>query len=100
MDAVPEGDVFMPRISRLLAALLLLLTLAPALSWAGPHGPEPREEAVKGRFLPTLWSFVKALWEEEGSSLDPSGQPRPNEGSSLDPDGSTADNGSSLDPNG
>jgi hypothetical protein len=102
MDAVPEGDVLMPRIDvrRLLAALLLLLTLAPALSWAGQRGPEPRDEAVKGRFLPTLWSFVKALWEENGSSLDPRGQPRPNEGSSLDPSGSTGDEGSDLDPSG
>ncbi len=92
----------MPRIDvrRTFAVLLLLLTLAPALSWAGPRGPEPREEAVMGRLLPKLWSFVKALWEENGSSLDPNGQPRPNEGSSLDPSGSTADEGSDLDPSG
>ena len=90
----------MPRIRRSLALLLLLLTLAPALSWAAPRRSEPREEAVRGRFLPTLWTFVKALWEEEGSSLDPSGQPRPNNGSSLDPNGGTADNGSDLDPSG
>ena len=71
-----------PPLARL---LLLLLTLAPALSWAGPRRPEPREEAVKGRFLPTLWSFVKALWEEDGELAGPErpaaaergGQPRP-----------------------
>jgi len=100
LDAVPERDVLMPPIRRWLALSLLLLTLAPALSWAGPRRPEPREEAVMGRLLPTLWSFVKALWEESGSSLDPDGQPRPNEGSSLDPDGSTTDEGSDLDPSG
>jgi hypothetical protein len=98
LDAVPEGDVLMIR--RSLALLLLLLTLAPALSWAGPRRPEPRDEAVKGRFLPTLWSFVKALWEENGGSLDPDGQPRPNEGGSLDPSGSRGDTGSDLDPDG
>lgn len=92
----------MPRIDlrRAAAVLLLLLTLAPALSWAGPRGPEPREEAVMGRFLPRLWTFVKALWEENGGSLDPNGQPRPGAGSSLDPSGSRGDTGSDLDPSG
>jgi len=94
----------MPRIEvrRILAALLLVLTLTPALSWAGQRKPEPRGEAfiLKGSFLPAFWSFVKALWEEEGSSLDPDGKPRPNEGSSLDPSGSRTDEGSDLDPDG
>ncbi len=90
----------MPPIRRLFALLLLLLTLAPALSWAGPRRLEMRDEAVKGRFLPTLWSFVKALWAEEGSSLDPSGQPRTNEGGSLDPSGGRTDEGSDIDPDG
>ena len=86
----------MPRLRRSLALLLLVLTLAPAISWAGPS----RDEAVKDTFLLKLWSFVKTLWEENGSSLDPNGEPRPNEGSDLDPDGSTADTGSDLDPSG
>ena len=55
---------------------------------------------MTGRFLPTLWSFVKALWEENGGSLDPDGQPQPTNGSSLDPSGSTKDEGSDLDPDG
>jgi hypothetical protein len=96
LDAVPEGDVFMPRIRRSIALLLLLLILAPVLSWAGP----PRDEAVKDTFLLKLWSFVKTIWEANGGSLDPDGQPRPSEGGSLDPDGSTADEGSDLDPSG
>jgi hypothetical protein len=66
----------MPRFT---AIFLLLLVLAQAL--AGPP-------------------ILTAIWEREGSSLDPNGQPRPNEGGSLDPDGSTADNGGSLDPSG
>lgn len=66
----------MPRFT---AIFLLLLVLARALAET-----------------PTL----TAIWEMEGSSLDPSGQPRPTEGSSLDPNGSTADTGGSLDPNG
>jgi hypothetical protein len=86
----------MPRIRRSLALLLLLLTLAPALSWAGP----PRDEAVKDTFLLKLWSFVKTIWEANGASLDPNGEPRPTNGSSLDPSGSNTDNGSDLDPDG
>lgn len=66
----------MPRFT---AIFLLLLALAQALAGT-----------------PAL----TAIWAESGSSLDPSGQPRPHEGSSLDPDGSTADNGGSLDPSG
>jgi hypothetical protein len=58
---------------RFIAIVLLLLALTPTLT---------------------------AIWEMEGASLDPSGQPRPHEGSSLDPDGSAADTGASLDPNG
>jgi hypothetical protein len=66
----------MPRFT---AIFLLLLALAHALAGA-----------------PAL----TAVWEMEGSSLDPNGQPRINEGSSLDPSGATADTGSSLDPSG
>lgn len=55
---------------------------------------------MKGRFLDKLWSFVKALWEENGGSLDPDGEPRPTNGSDLDPDGSTADEGGFIDPDG
>lgn len=91
----------MPRIDvrRMVAALLLVLTLAPALSWAGEHTTEPWP-SIKGGLLSTLWSFVAALWEEEGGSLDPNGQPRPNEGGFIDPDGKSTDEGSDLDPNG
>lgn len=67
----------MPRFTTI---FLLLLVLARALAGT-----------------PTL----TAIWEMEGSSLDPNGQPRPNEGSSLDPSGQPrTDNGGSLDPSG
>ncbi|MFL6291338.1 MAG: hypothetical protein ACJ759_10625 [Thermoanaerobaculia bacterium] len=94
----------MPRIDvrRTLAVLLLVLTLTPALSWAGERRPEPRDEVVilESRLLPAMWRFLGSVWEKTGSSLDPSGEPRPNEGASLDPNGSTADAGSDLDPSG
>jgi hypothetical protein len=51
--------------------------------------------------LSILTPTLTVIWEMEGSSLDPSGQPRLHEGGSLDPDGqSKTDEGSSLDPNG
>lgn len=99
-----KGMSYMPRIDvrRILAVLLLILGLTPALSWAAERRTEPREGAaiLKGRLLPAMWSFLTNLWAASGGSLDPNGQPRPNEGSSLDPDGSTADEGGSLDPDG
>ena len=89
-------------IRRTLAVLLLVLTLTPAVSWAGERRPEPWYEVVilRSRLLPALWGFLGSVWEKSGASLDPDGQPRPNEGSSLDPSGSTADEGASLDPSG
>jgi hypothetical protein len=88
----------MPRLDvRRILAVLLLLTLAPTVSWAGERAISPRKEAsfLGGTLLSSLWSVFKSVWAEEGSSLDPDGQPRPNEGSDLDPSGSpTSDNGS------
>lgn len=67
----------MPRFT---AIFLLLLALAQALAGT-----------------PAL----TAIWEMEGSSLDPSGQPRTDEGGSLDPSGQPrTDEGGSLDPDG
>lgn len=91
---------------RRIAAVLLLLTLAPALSWAGMRTEDavaPREgvSSVGRSLLSAFWSFFKGVWEAEGGSIDPDGQPHPNNGSDLDPDGrATPDNGSDLDPNG
>ncbi|HET9227756.1 MAG TPA: hypothetical protein VFR31_13870 [Thermoanaerobaculia bacterium] len=87
-------------VRRIVAILLLLLTLTPALSWAGQREPEVWVPSVKGWLLSTLWSFMTSVWEEEGGSLDPNGQPRPNSGSSLDPNGSSADEGGFIDPDG
>jgi hypothetical protein len=36
--------------------------------------------------IPDAWALLKAVWDEEGSSLDPFGNPKP-QGSSLDPFG-------------
>jgi hypothetical protein len=50
--------------------------------------------------LLALTPTLTTIWETEGASLDPDGQPRPHEGSSLDPNGSRAEEGGSLDPSG
>ena len=40
------------------------------------------------RAIPDGWTaLLKAVWDQEGSSLDPFGNPKPDEGSSLDPFG-------------
>jgi hypothetical protein len=40
------------------------------------------------RAIPDAWNaLLKAVWDEEGSSLDPFGNPKSDEGSSLDPFG-------------
>jgi hypothetical protein len=90
---------------RIAGCLLVVLLLAPAFAGAVERrsdGPAPKERVSlwQGRLLPALWGLLTRIWEENGSSLDPSGQPRPDEGSSLDPSGSTADEGGSLDPSG
>jgi hypothetical protein len=61
--------------------------------------------------LPALWSSLRNLFLEIGSSLDPSGGATADAGSWIDPDGKpqaasamdptvSTDTGSSLDPNG
>ena len=89
-------------VRRIVAVLLLVLTLAPAISWAAERRIVPLDRAVvlKSRLLPARWGFLRAVWDEEGSSLDPDERSRPNEGGSPDPDGSTTDEGSVLDQSG
>jgi hypothetical protein len=93
----------MPRITarRIAGFLLLVLLLAPAFAGAAERhsdrAPAPREQVSPWH---AVWSILARIWEAAGSSLDPNGQPRPDNGGSLDPSGSTADEGSSLDPDG
>lgn len=83
-------------------ALVLLLAglLAPAAS-ALPRGaafPVTHRNDLTAVF----WSWVSrvtAIWEKEGSSMDPNGQPLSDAGSSMDPNG-TPKEGSQMDPNG
>ena len=86
-----------PRFVRPVALLLLAsIHLAPA-AFAGElrpdrHAAEKKEMGSLRAALVSLWSGIAALWEKEGSSLDPFGQPKP-EGSSLDPFGNPVPSG-------
>jgi hypothetical protein len=72
----------------LLVAALLLPSLALADKPDAKERPSPRLTlATLWNALPGAWVLFKAIWEREGSSLDPFGSPKPNEGSSLDPFG-------------
>lgn len=77
------------------SVLFLLAALAAVPAQAGVR-PAPSEAAGPGLAalwdeLPSVWALVRSVWEKEGSSIDPIGEPRPQE------DGST-DNGGSIDP--
>lgn len=75
-------------VSLLLAAALLLPSLALAKEPRAPERPSSREtRAAFWSAIPEAWTFFKSIWEREGSSLDPFGPPKPTEGSSLDPFG-------------
>jgi len=82
-----------------LPALLLLAGTAFA-------APARRETAriQPASAVSCLWNALARLWEKNGSSLDPDGQPRTGQGAeaggSLDPSGAPNEEGSSLDPSG
>ena len=84
---------------RRIAALVLLLGILPAVSYALPRGPRPAApaavRAAEGWLL-RLGSLLGDLWnratENTGVSIDPDGKPQ-----SLPQDGDT---GVSIDPNG
>jgi hypothetical protein len=86
----------MSRLSRSLAALLLVLLLAPAaLPAAELHAPVAPTLGT-WEALASLWSFLTGSQSDNGCWLDPDGR------HCLGSQGSTAtaDNGCWLDPNG
>lgn len=99
---------------RTLAFVLVLAGLLANAAHALPGAGFP--VADRGGLTVVLWSWLSrltAIWEKEGSQMDPNGQPLSGvtnkAGSSMDPDGqpqsvqppsSTGDTGSSMDPNG
>jgi hypothetical protein len=99
---------------RALALVLVLAGLLANAAHALPGAGFPVPD--RGGLTAVLWNWLSRLteiWEKEGSSMDPNGQPLSGvtnkEGSQMDPDGkprpvqppsSTGDAGSSMDPNG
>jgi len=84
----------------LLFSLTALAAAAPLRSVTGLKARPTKNQSV----VTFLWNTLVHVWENEGSSLDPSGKPQPNPtpnaGGSLDPSGALSDNGGSLDPSG
>lgn len=93
----------MPRtVLRTAALFVLLCTIGlPLASAAGTRGEDrsPRETRAVATFiraLPKVVATLISLWANEGSSLDPFGNPKP----AALPDPPAFDEGSSLDPSG
>jgi hypothetical protein len=80
----------MPYRSKSLAVFLLVLLLLPAVLQAA----EPRQVSASGSFawelLVQTWSFLTAVWSENGCGIDPNGRCA----------AVTVDNGCGADPNG
>jgi len=91
----------MPRFSRTLAILLLVLLLLPAALQAA----ETRRDAGPARSGPSallawdvlarVWSFLARAAADNGCEADPSGRCLPRQGTTA-----TADNGCEVDPSG
>jgi len=95
--------MFSKRMSRLAqAALILALCLAPVVAQAGVRPGErgkskPAASRVQERrgVVLTLWHGLVGLFEKEGASIDPSGQPGTGTGNAVG-----TNNGASIDPSG
>jgi hypothetical protein len=81
--------------------MVLTLSLVPTVAQAGGRGSSKGESkpAVsrvqeRGGVFQALWRGLTSLFEKEGGSIDPSGQPRPGTSNSG------TDNGGSIDPSG
>ena len=80
------------RAAPLAACVLLFLIAIPsqARELRGEKRSRSEENIVRAalRAIPDAWkALLRTVWDEEGSSLDPFGNPKPDEGSSLDPFG-------------
>lgn len=79
------------RRATLLAVVCVLFSAIPSQAREPRREERSRQEGLVRaalRAIPDAWSaLLRAVWDEEGSSLDPFGSPKPNEGSSLDPFG-------------
>ncbi|HEX3555924.1 MAG TPA: hypothetical protein VIA62_22125 [Thermoanaerobaculia bacterium] len=86
--------------------LIVALFLIPAVAQAGGRstlrsGSKPAASRVQepGGVLQALWHGLVSLFEKEGASIDPSGQPVTGTATPT-PGAGTGDEGASIDPNG
>jgi hypothetical protein len=97
----PKGDPVMSGKIRTTALVLILAGLLAPAAYALPRGaafPVTHRDGLTA----VLWSWlsrVTAIWEKEGSSMDPNGQPQSDAGSQMDPNGQPKE-GSQMDPDG
>lgn len=89
-----------------IAALLALFVLAPALATAGSRHRDVLSPVKRARAIPSVLSqlrgLLSAFWDGTGSILEPNGtngSPSPRPGNEPGNTGS-ADTGSGLEPNG
>jgi hypothetical protein len=66
----------------IVVAALLSVVLISSTASANPRRQERtiRERTVAAvlRVFPQVWTAIRSMWEKEGSSLDPFGNPTPN----------------------
>ena len=81
-------------------ALVLLLALLPAASFAGMPGWDTEPLGDRGvSFFAKAWETIVGIWEKAGATIDPHGGT--GNGGSTDPNSTTTgDVGGSIDPNG
>ena len=89
----------------LMAALIVMLFLAPAMAQAGGRdisrgGSKPAASRIQeqGGVIQALWHGLAGLFEKEGASIDPNGKP-PETGTDAGGAG-TSNGGASIDPSG
>ena len=94
--------MFSKRMSRAAVALIVTLCLSPAVAQAGIRTVErgkskPAASRIQERdgVILALWRGLVGLFEKNGNSIDPNGQPTPGAGN-----GAGTNNGASIDPSG
>ncbi|HYX25542.1 MAG TPA: hypothetical protein VFC23_15430 [Thermoanaerobaculia bacterium] len=99
--------MFSRNASRGVMVLVVVLFLVPAVAQAGGRGlskgastkPVASRVHEQGGVLQSLWHGLVGLFEKNGASIDPNGQPVTGTGTNTS-GVVTGDNGASIDPSG
>lgn len=86
---------------KILVILLLVTFLTPGLAQARVFGFEGSavERATETGFFNMVWNLLANVFDKNGGTLDPSGQPESTTATTTDPADET-ENGGTLDPSG